>query len=88
MKSSLIDPQVIEFGKRFGVGIDWFIRQSVMQRHGCVHVPIDGHFWTQHAGQHTAHTSQLYSQNLRAMSDLIRTTWPAQFTGKLPIHQV
>jgi len=88
MRGALIDPRVVEFHNRFGVGIDWFIRQSVMQQHGCVHVPIDGHFWTQHLGQHTSSTRQFWARSMRDMQSLIRETWPARFTGPLPVFDV
>lgn len=88
MRSEFIDPRVVEFNNRFGVGIDWFIRQSVIQQHGCVHVPIDGYFWTQHPGQHTIHTRDLYMKSMREMQSLIRETWPAKFKGDLPIFDL
>jgi len=86
LRGKLIDPRVVEFNDRFGVGIDWLIRQSVIQQHGCVHVPIDGYFWTQHPGQHTIHSRNLYMQSMREIQYLIRETWPAKFTGALPIY--
>lgn len=88
MRSKLIDPRCAEFHNMFGVGVDWFIRQSVVQQHGCVHVPIDGHFWTQHPGQHTMHTRELYAKSMRSMQSLIRETWPAKFSGPLPVMDV
>lgn len=88
IRGKLIDPRVVEFNDRFGVGIDWFIRQSVIQQHGCVHVPIDGYFWTQHPGQHTIHSRNLYMNSMRAMQQLIRETWPAKFKGDLPIFDL
>ena len=88
MRGELIDERAIEFHQRFGVGIDWFIRESVVLQHGCVHVPIDGHFWTQHAGQHTLHTRELYSRSMRDMQQLIRSTWYGPFTGPLPVFDV
>jgi hypothetical protein len=86
LRGKLIDPKAVEFNNRFGVGIDWFIRQSVVQQHGCVHVPIDGYFWTQHPGQHTIHTRNLYMESMREMQSLIRETWPAKFKGAMPIY--
>lgn len=89
MRSKLIDERCSKFHTEFGgVGVDWFIRQSVVQQHGCVHVPIDGHFWTQHTGQHTMHTRQLYSSKLRDMQYFIRETWPAKFSGPLPVLEL
>lgn len=86
LRGKLIDPRVVEFNDRFGVGIDWLIRQSVIQQHGCVHVPIDGYFWTQHPGQMTIHSRNLYMNSMREIQHLIRDTWPAKFTGALPIY--
>jgi hypothetical protein len=89
MRSEFVDAaKATEYHSRFGVGIDWFIRQSVVQPHGCVHVPIDGYYWTQHQGQHTVHTRQLYAKGMREMQQLIRSTWPAKFSGKLPVFDV
>lgn len=85
LRGNLIDERAIEFHNRFGVGIDWFIRESVILQHGCVHVPIDGHFWTQHPGQHTIHTRTAYSQSMQSMQHLIRETWLGKFKGPLPI---
>lgn len=85
MKGSLIDERVVEFHNRFGVGIDWFIRESVVLRHGCVHVPIGGYFWTHHPGQHTVHTRVKYSTSMREMQALIRSTWFGPFNGPLPV---
>ena len=75
MRGNLIDPRCVEFNDRFGVGIDWFIRESVVLKHGCVHVPMDGYYWTQHPGQHTIHSRQLYQNSMRDMQQLIRETW-------------
>jgi hypothetical protein len=89
MRAGLIDvPRATELGLTYHVGIDWFIRQSVIQRYGCVSVPIDGYFWTQHPGQHTLHTRQLYASNMAAMGQEIRRAWPAKFTGKMPVFKV
>jgi hypothetical protein len=84
LRGNLIDERAIELHKRFGVGIDWFIRQSVVQQHGCVQVPIDGYFWTQHQNQHTAETQLKYGQNIGRMCQAIRETWPAKHFGKMP----
>lgn len=88
MRGNLIDPRAVEFHNRFGVGIDWFIRESVVLQHGCIHVPIDGHFWTQHPGQHTIHSRTRYMESMREMQKLIRESWPAKFTGALPIFDL
>lgn len=85
MRGDLIDPRVTEFHKRFGVGIDWFIRSSVVMTGGCAHVPMFGHNWTQHPGQHTSSTRILYAKHMREMTNLIRSTWPARFSGKFPV---
>lgn len=88
LRGDLVDPRVVEFNNRFGVGIDWFICQSVVQPHGCVYVPIDGYFWTQHSGQLTNLAQQRYNSQIREMSQLIRQTWPAQFSGLLPVLSI
>lgn len=88
MRGDFVDERSIEFNDRFGVGIDWFIREGVILRHGCVHVPIDGYFWTQHPGQHTVHSRDLYSRSMREMQQLIRNTWYGPFTGPLPVFDV
>ena len=89
MRAGLIDVErATAFDQEYGCGIDWFIRQSVIQRHGCVQVPIDGYFWTQHEGQHTTYTRDLYAKNVRSMQERIRATWPAKFTGRLPIYKL
>jgi hypothetical protein len=59
-----------------------------MQQHGCVHVPIDGYFWTQHPGQRTSSNRQFWVRSMRDMQSLIRETWPARFTGPLPVFDV
>ncbi len=88
MRGRLVDPRAVEFNNRFDVGIDWFIREGVVLKHGCVHVPIDGYFWTNHPGQHTIHSRQAYSSSMREMQQLIRETWYGPFTGALPIFDV
>lgn len=85
MRGTMIDPRAAEFHARFGVGVDWFIRSSVIMPGGCVHVPMFGHYWTQHAGQHTAQIRTLFATHVRDMGRLIRETWPARFEGKLPV---
>lgn len=88
MRGKLVDEKAIELHRHFGVGIDWFIRESVVLQYGCIHVPIDGHFWTQHPGQDTIHSRTRYSQEMRGMQAAIRETWPSKFRGRLPVFDV
>jgi hypothetical protein len=85
-RGNLIDPKALEVHNRFGVGIDWFIAQSVIQQHGCVQVPIDGYFWTQHDSSMTSQARETYMRSLRDMQYAIRETWPAKFSGELPVY--
>lgn len=88
MRSNLIDGKCLDLHNEFGVGIDWFIRQSVVQLHGCITVPMIGYYWTEHKNQHTAKTESLYGPNIGPMSKLIRQTWPAKYNSKLPIFDL
>lgn len=85
MRGALVDSKALELHNRYGLGVDWFIRSSVALRHGCVHVPIDGYFWTQHEDQHTQQTREQYMLRMKAMRRAIRETWPLAFRGNLPI---
>lgn len=85
VRGSLVDPRAFELHSAFGMGIDWFIRQSVVQRYGCVTVPIQGYFWTQH--QDTMHTKEGYGPMIAEMSYAITSTWPAKFYGRFPIRE-
>jgi glycosyltransferase involved in cell wall biosynthesis len=85
MRGNLIDSRSVEFNDRFGVGIDWFIRESVILQYGCIYVPMYGYYWTQHPGQHTIHSRQLYQNSMRSMQQLIRETWLDKFKGPLPV---
>lgn len=88
MRSNLIDKKSLDLHNKFGVGIDWFMRQSVVQQHGCITVPMIGYYWTEHPGQHTSKTRRIYGPNIGDMSKLIRQTWPAKYNSKLPIFDM
>lgn len=80
-----VDPAALTLHRRFGVGIDWFIRSSVVLRHGCWSIPEPLYTWSRHDGQHTNETQQLYSRSMPAMSQEIRRRWYGQLRGRMPI---
>jgi hypothetical protein len=86
IRGALADPRALELHNKFGMGIDWFIRQSVVQRYGCIAVPIQGYFWTQHPT--SMHNMEEYRTQLPLMSNAIRRTWPAKFQGNFEIWQL
>jgi glycosyltransferase involved in cell wall biosynthesis len=88
MRGPLIDIKAIDLHNKYGVGIEWFIRESVVLQHGCVHVPIGGYYWTEHPDQHTMGTRNLYAKSLKDMQYSIRETWPEKFKGPLPVFDL
>lgn len=85
-RGHLVDPYALELHHKFGVGVDWFIKASVVLQHGCVHIPIDGYRWHQHSGQMTREHQALNARFIHEMSQAIRERWSTSFTGPLPKH--
>lgn len=84
-RKECLDPSVIEFAKDYSCGIDWILKASVINTHGCSYVPINGYYWTQHKNQSTRLNNK--SEIIRKIPGLLENNWPSRFKGNFPIYR-
>lgn len=75
VRSSTIDPVVLSMHRKYGAGVDWFIKSCAAFTKGAIHIPMQGYFWTNHSGCMTHDAHEQFKRDQFAMSDDIRATW-------------
>lgn len=75
IRSSAVDPVVLEMHRKYDAGVDWFIKTCAAFTHKAIHVPIEGYFWTNHPGCMTHAAHEQFKRDQLAMSADIQAAW-------------
>jgi hypothetical protein len=78
-----VSPKALELNSVFDAGVCWFIKASAALTGNAIHVPIEGYYWTQHAGMLSHEEGPKYNRHIKQMGAALEKAFP-HIGGRIP----
>lgn len=88
--TSHVSPDVQELDRKFGIGIDWFMKTSAALSGGAIHVPKVGYHWVKHLSQDSQNPAyqKLHAIHQAEMSAIIQSWAKVPLFDFIPVYQI